>query len=257
MSDADPVRRLASLTTDEAAGLLREGTALLLPVGSTEAHGPHLPLETDRIIAEETARRAVLLLEPQGIPALLLPALAYARAVSAAPFAGTVCLSPGSMRAWILDLVRSLSPPGGALLCLVNAHLEPEHIRSLRDSVDDLARKGHPVIFPDQTRRKHLERLGPEFRRGGAHAGAYETSLVLAAGGRVNEEVRTSLPPNFVDLASALRDGPADFRSVGGDRAYFGDPASASSAEGDRLYGILAGIVADAVHAALRGRPVG
>ena len=121
MSEPGPVRRLASLTTEEAAGVLREGTALLLPVGSTEAHGPHLPLETDRIIAEETVRRAALRLESRGIPALLLPALAYARAVSAAPFAGTVCLSPGSMRPWLEDLARSLAPPGGALLCLVNA----------------------------------------------------------------------------------------------------------------------------------------
>ena len=48
MSETGPVRRLASLTTEEAAGVLREGTALLLPVGSTEAHGPHLPLD-DRI----------------------------------------------------------------------------------------------------------------------------------------------------------------------------------------------------------------
>jgi len=254
VSETGPVRRLASLTTEEAAGVLREGTALLLPVGSTEAHGPHLPLETDRIIAEETARRAALRLESRGIPALLLPALAYARAVSAAPFAGTVCLSPGSMRAWVEDLARSLAPPGGALLCLVNAHLEPEHIRSLRDSVRALTAAGHPVIFPDQTRRSHVDSLGPEFRRGGAHAGGYETSLVLAAGGRVDEEVRNSLPANFVDLAAALRGGAADFRTVGGDRAYFGDPASASSDEGDRLYAILAGMVSDGVEAALRGK---
>ena len=74
---------------------------------------------------------------------------------------------------------------------------------------------------------------------------------------RILCKVRTSLPANFVDLAAALREGPADFRSVGGNRAYFGDPASASSAAGDRLYGILADIVADAVEAALRGTLAG
>ena len=108
------------------------------------------------------------------------------------------------------------------------------------------------MIFPDQTRRPHVERLGEEFRKGGGHAGGYETSLVMAAGGQVDEAQRGVLPANFVDLAERLRAGEDDFRAMGGDRAYFGDPASASRVEGERLYGILAALAVDAVRDELR-----
>jgi creatinine amidohydrolase len=248
-----PIRRLADLTTEEAGRLLGPGTALLLPVGSTEAHGPHLPLGADVIIAEETARRAAERIAAAGHPVLLLPPLAYARAECARAFAGTVSLSAETTRALVVDLARGLAPAGGPLLCLVNAHLEPDHLRALRAAVDEAAAAGCRVVFPDHTRRPHVEGLGAEFGRGGAHGGAYETSLVLAAGGRVDEAARRGLPANFVDLAAALRAGAADFRALGGARAYFGDPAAASREQGERLYGVLAEVVSAAVLAAMPG----
>lgn len=248
--------RLAELTTEEAATALGAGTVLLLPIGSLEAHGPHLPLETDVIIAVETARRAGGLLLARGIPALLLPPLAYATAECARSFPGTASVPPETITAQIGAIARALAPAAGPLLCLVNAHLEPAHLQALRAAVAEAAGSGARIVFPDQTRRPHVEALGEEFRRGGGHAGGYETSLVIAAGGRVDEGVRRGLPANPVDLASALRNGPADFRAVGGGRAYFGDPAGASREEGERLYSVLAAVIVDAAAAAQSLGPV-
>lgn len=247
-------RRLADLTSAEAARALRPGVVLLLPVGSLEAHGPHLPLDADVIIAAETARRAAGLLEGRGIEALLLPPIAYATAECARSLAGTASLPAAAARAQIVAIASSLAPPGGPLLCVVNAHLEPAHLRALRDAVHEAAEAGCGAIFPDQTRRPHVEALGEEFRLGGGHAGGYETSLVLAAGGRVEEAIRRALPARPVDLAAALRAGATDFRALGGEEAYFGDPAGASREAGERLYALLAGQVADAAAGALRAR---
>lgn len=251
MTGEGGVVRLGALTTEEAAARLGPGTALLLPVGSTEAHGPHLPLEADVIIAEETARRSARLLEAGNVPCLLLPALPYSLAHCARGYPGTVSVSAEAARGLLADLCRSLAPPGGPVLCLVNAHLEPEHLRVLRDVASEAAAAGCRVVFPDHTRRRHLEALGEEFLEGGGHAGGYETSLVLAAGGRVDAAVLATLPANRVNLAEQIRKGIDDFRTMGGARAYFGEPATASREEGERLYGILAAIVADAVRAAL------
>jgi len=250
-------RRLAELTTEEAAGALRAGTVLLLPLGSLEAHGPHLPLETDVIIAVETARRAGELLAARGITALLLPPLPYATAECARSFLGTASVPAETVTAQIVAIAHALAPTAGPLLCLVNAHLEPAHLHALRAAVSAAEGSGCRVVFPDQTRRPHVEALGEEFRRGGGHAGGYETSLVLAAGGRVDEAARRGLPANPADLAAALRNGPADFRALGGERAYFGDPAAASCVEGERLYSLLAGMVADAAAAALDSSDTG
>ena len=247
MSGAQEPRRLASLTTVEATEALRPGVVLFLPVGSTEAHGPHLPLETDVLLAEETARRAGRELSRRGIPAFLLPAVAYSQADWAAPFPGTVSVSAPVLETLVADVARSLAPAGGPVLCVVNGHLEPDHIRSLRRAVRHAAAAGCRAVFGDQMRSPWIERMGEEFRLGGGHAGGYETSLLLAAGGRVEVAVQVALPPNPVDLAAALRQGPPDFRAHGGEQAYFGDPAGATREEGERLYGVLVEAVLEAV----------
>jgi len=249
VSDPGPPARLATLTTGEAGERLGPGTVLFLPVGSTEAHGPHLTLETDVLLAQETARRAGAALAALGTPSLLLPPLPYARAACAAGFPGTVSVGSDTLRALVVDIARATAPAGGPLLCVVNGHLEPEHVRCLRRAVEEARAEGCRVVFGDQTRRPWVDRLGEEFRQGGGHAGGYETSLTLAAGGRVDEARRDGLPPIPLDLGQALRDGPADFRALGDGRGYFGDPAGATREAGDRLYGVLVEAVLDAISA--------
>ena len=75
-----------SATTEEIASRLGVGAVALLPCGSTEAHGPHLPLGTDVIISEGIAAFALPKLEEKGVTAFVLPSLAYAPAEYAAGF---------------------------------------------------------------------------------------------------------------------------------------------------------------------------
>ena len=79
-------RELAELTWEEVRDLERARTVAILPVGALEAHGPHLPLATDVIIARAMARAGAERLAARGIGAVLLPPLPY----TAAPF-GDLC----------------------------------------------------------------------------------------------------------------------------------------------------------------------
>ena len=69
----------------------------------------------------------------------------------------------------------------------------------------------------------------------------------------VDEAVRRTLPPVNVSLVEKIRAGAGSFRQVGMDRAYCGDPAAASAAEGETLFDELAGILAEGILAALAG----
>ena len=239
---------LSDMTWEEARSALEPGAWALLPCGATEAHGPHLPLATDVIIAREAAVRAARKLEAEGLQALVLPPVAYAVTEYASEFAGTLSLPEETARALVRDVVLGAVRAGFLGVVLCNAHLEPGNLRALAGAVEDARAAGAVAAFPDVTKKPHALRLGEEFKSGACHAGSYETSLVLAATPFVvREDLATRLPDNPISLSRAIREGAQTFLEAGGPRAYFGDPAAATAAEGDTLYEELADIFSGAV----------
>jgi creatinine amidohydrolase len=251
-----PIRELFSETWESVRALARERLIAILPVGAIEAHGPHLPLGTDVVIAEAMARAAAARLAARGQETLLLPALAYTAAPFGAAFPGTISLAPATVTAVVTDIGRSLAAHGIPLLAFANAHLDPAHLASLHEAATALRGAGEiAVAFPDLTRRRWASRLTAEFQSGACHAGCYETSIVLAERAEcVDDEVRRALPPVPYSLVAAIRAGKRTFEEAGGPRAYFGAPAAASAEEGERTIAVLAGILEDAVLEALEAR---
>src|SRR5215813_4944723 len=175
------MHELSDLTWEDVRGLDRAHTVALLPVGALEAHGPHLPLETDVIIARGMARAAAARLAAHQLDSVLLPPLPYTAAPFGAAFAGTLSVSPVTVTALIVDVARELARQGFAALAIANAHLDPTHLGSLAEAVTRIDAGGLiAVACPDLTKRALAERLTEEFQSGACHAGRYETSIVLA-----------------------------------------------------------------------------
>jgi len=225
----------------------------LLPVGALEAHGPHLPVGTDLVIAEAMARAAGAALEAAGLFATLLPALPWTPAPFADEFAGTLSVRPETTTALVVDLAAALARRGYACLAIANAHFDPANLAALAAARDEIGRSGAiRLAWPDVTRRALAARLTEEFRSGACHAGRYETSILLAERpDLVNEERRAGLPGNPVSLVDAIRAGRRTFREAGGARAYFGDPALATRPEGEATVARLGELLAEAVRDAL------
>ncbi len=248
-------RRLlwAERTWPEVRDAIASGRLVaLLPVGATEAHGPHLALDADVAIAVEVARRAARALAAEGFRPLVLPPLAYAVTRFAAGFAGTIGISEHAARHVLGDLFDALALQGVRALAIVNHHLEPAHLAILKEAAA-LAPKRLRIALPDHTRKPHALELGEEFRSGDCHAGSYETSLVLALGAgegaaaRVREAVRAGLEPRKLGLVAGIKAGKRTFEELGAAEAYFGDPRAGDAAEGERLHERLAAIVVAAV----------
>lgn len=248
-----PLHELAHLTWEAVRDLDRSRAVAVLPVGALEAHGPHLPLATDVIIAEQMARAGGAQLAERGVEVVLLPALPFTPAPFGRRFPGTVSVTPAALTNLVVDLARELTRHGFAALAIANAHLDPTHLRALTAAVAAAATERlRPIVFPDLTRRPWVLRLTEEFRHGACHAGRFEGSVVLAARpDLVREDVRRGLPPNPLSLAEAIRDGAKSFEEAGGARAYFGWPADATAAEGRETILLLGEILAEAVLAVI------
>jgi len=252
-----PTREWGTMTWEEARDLDGRRVVAILPVGAVEAHGPHLPLETDVIIGDAMARAGAERLAAAGYEPLLLPPLVYTAAPFASAFPGTISIGPATVTALLLDIARALTASTSrarvTAFAIANAHLDPTHLGSIAAALEAArAEDLLPIVAPDVTRKPWALRLGEEFRTGACHAGRYEGSMVMAARpAGVREAIRRALPANPASLSAAIRDGKGTFEAAGGPRAYFGWPADATAAEGEATIAALGEILAEAVRAAL------
>jgi len=223
-----PGTDLGATTWTELAG--RPPLVLLVPVGSCEQHGPHLPLDTDARIATAVASGAAAV---RG-DVVVAPAVAYGSAGEHQSFPGTLSVGTDVLRALLVELGRSAFPPPGAdlpapfrALVLVNGH--GGNLDAVRGAVDVLVGEGRPV-----------RGWWPRLAGGDAHAGRTETSLLLAIR---PDLVRTERPAGvgepLAELLPRMRDGGVAAVTSNG---VLGDARGASVEEGRRL---LADLVAD------------
>ena len=155
-------------------------TVLLLPLGSVEPHGPHLPLATDRLLAEENAERALEVLREKEINTWLAPALPYGVTEYAQGFCGAISLSQSLYEQLLIEISTQYIKAGFDLVCWINHHLEPQQLAAIQNAAKfmnqgELVR----VIAPAVVSRRWGRHLGAEFKSGACHAGEYEGSMIL------------------------------------------------------------------------------
>jgi len=232
---------MSEMTWTEVDQAMKDRPVALVPVGATQAHGPHLPVSTDSVIATEMARRGALKLKERGISALILPPVSFTVAEFGDAFPGTISLPAETAQVLVRDLCVTLAKKFRAV-ALVNLHLELQHVETLKKAVEEAKKAGTSVCFTDVTKKRWVETLGEAFQAGD-HAGAFETSLMMAAAPQmVREKTRISLPP-IDGLNPALKKGAKTFTEAGGEDAYFGDPTAASAEEGETLFEALSEIL--------------
>ena len=240
--------RLRQMTWTEVEALDPSRVVAILPVGAVEAHGPHLSLLTDGVIADAMAGAAAEKLEGAGLVPVLLPPLDYSAALFAEQFPGTISVEPETIKTLIFDIASGLARWGVPIVSIANAHLDPAHLTSLHAATNALRAAGKiKVAFPDLTQPPWGSRLTEEFKSGACHAGQFEGSIVMASRPElVREEIRKQLAPNHKSLSKAILEGRSTFAEAGGPQAYFGDPAAATVEEGAETIQILGEILAEA-----------
>ncbi|HWG60231.1 MAG TPA: mycofactocin biosynthesis peptidyl-dipeptidase MftE [Streptosporangiaceae bacterium] len=223
---------LGDLTWPEAQKLAEAGGVLAVPIGSTEQHGPHLPLSTDTDVAMALAGR----LARARPDVVVAPPLCYGSSGEHAGFAGTISIGQEALELLLVEFGRSasqtfrhqvfISAHGGNhdTVTRVAARLRTES----RDILLWVPGIAHPAADP--------------------HAGRDETSIQLALDA---SRVRAGLaePGNLTPLKAlmpVLRAGGVRAASRSG---VLGDPSGASAAEGEQILDQLATALAAAVRA--------
>ncbi|CAN5132100.1 mycofactocin biosynthesis peptidyl-dipeptidase MftE [soil metagenome] len=211
---------LGNSTSKQLQGQLQQTPAVVVvPVGSTEQHGPHLPLDTDTRIASAVARAAV---DRLGTDAYhVAPAVAYGSSGEHESFAGTISIGDEVLERLLVEFGRSACRWAPKVV-FVNGH--GGNVAALRAATQLLRYEGRDVAWSSCTV------LG-----GDAHAGHTETSvlLYLSPSDVLIEEFR---PGNSAPLAELMprmrRGGVAAVSEVG----VLGDPTTATAVAGMRMF---------------------
>src|ERR1700744_3783075 len=113
----------ARMTAPELRAIAaREGALAILPAGSLEQHGPHLPVITDTASASAASIAAARLVAAEAVPVAVLPGLWLGLSEHHLPFGGTISVDYAAYRAILESIVRSLRALGFARLLIVNGH---------------------------------------------------------------------------------------------------------------------------------------
>jgi mycofactocin system creatininase family protein len=201
-------------------------TALLaVPVGSTEQHGPHLPLSTDTDVAVALAGG---LARERG-DVLVAPAVAYGSSGEHAGFAGTLSIGQQALELLLVELVRSACDTFARVL-LVSAH--GGNLQPVTRAVTLLRSESRDV-------RVHLPRWAGE-----PHAGRTETAMLLALSpDRVlMERAEPGNTEPITDLLPRLRSGGVRAVAPNG---VLGDPVAATAQEGEAMLDELTAVLVE------------
>jgi len=160
---------------DFEAGLLRTRT-VLVPFGSVEEHGPHLPLSTDTLEAYEVGKKAAL-----RIPLFVAPPVPYGNCRSTACHPGTISISTSTLKMLFKDIVRSLRSNGMRKFVALSGHAGGAHCMALQDAGEELLAEYADIEIAVISEFALAREEGADLieTSGDAHAGEIETSRIL------------------------------------------------------------------------------
>jgi creatinine amidohydrolase len=225
------------LSAEALRTLAAKDAIVLLPVGSTEQHGPHLPTGVDDFLCSEICRRVAAELAPD-CPVVVAPTLWCGLADHHVAFGGTFTLTLSTYYAVLKDLCRSILNAGFRRIVIVNGH--GGNIQALATFTGELTRELNAPIAATTYFMEAREAMAAilEDQAGVMHACEAETSMMMVVHpGLVDvQRLGDARGPNF-DIVASLVPSLKTFRSFADITAsgVAGDARRASSAKGERL----------------------
>ncbi len=202
---------------------------LILPSGTVEEHGGHLPLSTDTMVAWAVAKEV-----ERRVPVLLAPPIHYGVCTSTAMHPGTIGIGFDTMRAVVRDILRSGFDKGLRRFLILSGHGGGSHLTAIKEACEDIVRNLEGIKVATLCLYDLLSgEEGIKETENDSHAGEVETSLVLY----IREDlVRGRSPEEYPEFPRPfiVRDKVRYWRG-----GVWGNPQKASKEKGKRVFQIM------------------
>ncbi len=227
---------------------------VILPIGSVERHGNHLPLGTDTIIAEEVAKRTAKKLAEKDFVVGLLPPVWYGYTWSLRHLDGTASVDPRTLANFVEDVIVSLASPRISRFLIINGHGGNKEVLEIavKEALERLSPgiKVGALSWWDVLEPATFQRL---FGIAPLHACEIETSIMLAICEEcVDLEGVEPVQPGKRRILRSLADARRTFA-----KGYLGNPARANKELGETLLNLVAEELAKRIAEELEEEEVG
>lgn len=229
---------LENITMKDFKKHLRKTKTIIFPFGTIEEHGEHLPLNTDTLIVNEVMKRVV---KKRNV--FLAPPLYYGVCTTTRQHAGTISITPETLRRITTDLINNAYQKGLRNFILISGHGGGLHMSALKEVaeilIDELKGIRIAVVSPYDILFKEFSRLVDT--PNDSHAGELETSLVLSLAPELvkgcSREEYPKLPKPFV-VKNKLKYWPG---------GVWGDPSKATKQKGEKAIRVFIKKIVDII----------
>jgi creatinine amidohydrolase len=249
--DVKGPKSLFEMTWAEVSDALKKTDIVIVPVGSTEQHGPHLPLGSDSIQATDMSRMVVEKLGREGVTVVAAPTIPFGVSYHHMKFPGTISISSSLLSALIKEICKSLHAHGFRRFVLLLAH--GGNFQTLKLVAQDLVLElpGASFLVPDWLPimgAKYPEILRSDRPRDEHHSGEGETARMLAstpslvmlekAKAFYTDEKNDPYRRRPYTGSGGLEGGIWDMKDIT-PVGSMGNPLLATKETGEKLYGIV------------------
>ncbi|MBS3749468.1 MAG: creatininase family protein [Candidatus Thermoplasmatota archaeon] len=260
----EKIIRFEELSWKQIDALDQSKTIFLLPISPLEEHGPHLPVGTDLLTAQDTAQQAIIILQKKhpSFIFVLLPFIPLGFAGFNTDFPGTVSVSSNVIKKVIYAYGKMLASQGFMHLLICTYHVALAHLKGIHAAKQKLRRKYDLVIcepwsamfYSDQIAKKEPK---VEFdTKKEVHAGFRETSLMKYTHPGLVDSTYKDLPLVFSEKIFSPISAFKSFKQLGITQGYVGSPSKADESYGKWFFDLTVETYVDAAERMIQKKPL-
>ena len=260
----ESIIRFEKLSWKQIDELDRSKTLFFLPISPLEEHGPHLPVGTDLLTAQDTAQQAIITLQKKhpSFTFVLLPVIPLGFAEFNMDFPGTVSVSSTVIKKVIYAYGKMIASQGFNYLMICSYHMALAHLKGIYAAKRKLQRKYDIIIcepwssvfYSDQIAKKEPS-VGFDTKHE-VHAGFRETSLMKYSHPELVDKSYADLSFEFTEKLNSLSAAFKSFKQLGITKGYIGSPAKADESYGKWFLDLTVETYVDTAEKMIQKKPL-
>lgn len=237
------LHQLLELSWIELEALDKNQSIVLVPLSPIEEHGPHLPLGTDILAAQDITETAAeyLCKDNPLLQVVLSPPIPLGCSSVTADFPGTISLRGKTLYHLLVDFFSGLAKSGFKYIIIANHHLDSVHLKAIMEAIETVMAEFQVKIIETAGRILYSGMILDEVTKGEelglsmkteVHGDVRETSYIKYRYPHLLKQAPEQLSPVLINVREGIRNGLKTFKAMGAEQGYIGSPALASESLG-------------------------